>query len=183
MIVKATTTAKEFEAVSGQYGPCELVRGEVVRLSPAGSDHSSIAARITTLLFVWAKSAGSGRVLSGEAGVVVETNPDTVRGMDVAYVSHQRLRRDSGRGGFLTIAPDLAVEIVGRGQGWADLVEKAGEYLRMGVDRVWVIDPKTRRVHVFRADTEPAAFSEDNTLTDETILPGFSCKVADFFKD
>ena len=31
---------------------------------------------------------------------------------------------------------------VGQGQGWNDMVEKTGEYLRMGVDRVWLLELK-----------------------------------------
>jgi Uma2 family endonuclease len=63
------------------------------------------------------------------------------------------------------------------------MVEKASEYLRMGVDRVWVVDPTARRAHVFRADSEPTILSEHDTLADPTVLLGFSCQVAALFED
>jgi len=183
MIAESFTNAEEFEGVCHAFGPCELVRGRPVRLSPVEWSQAAICTEVGCTLESWAQATGRGRVLLGGVGVVVERDPDTVRAIDAAYCSYERIPRGSGPEGFLTTAPDLAVEIVDTVQGWADMLGKSGEYLRMSVDRVWVIDPRTRRVHVFRADAEPAVYSEQDALTDETILPGFSCKVADFFKD
>jgi Uma2 family endonuclease len=84
---------------------------------------------------------------------------------------------------FLQVPPNLVVEVVGRGQAWGRLVAKAGEYLRMGVDRVWIIDPKSRRVHIYRSDAEPMVLGEQETLVDETVLPGLSFGAADLFAD
>jgi Uma2 family endonuclease len=50
-------------------------------------------------------------------------------------------------------------------------------------DRVWIVDPETQRVHIYRANTEPAVLNVDDVLNDESILPGFSCRVAEFFED
>jgi Uma2 family endonuclease len=101
----------------------------------------------------------------------------------VAYFTYERLPKNSGGKGFSIVAPNLIVEVIGKGQGWGGLVEKAGEYLRMGTDRIWIIDPKTRRLHIYRADAEPAVLNFDDVLADEVILPGFSCRVADLFED
>lgn len=38
------------------------------------------------------------------------------------------------------------------------MTEKAAEYLTMGVDRVWIVDPEKQRVCVLRADIEPQSF-------------------------
>ncbi len=183
MIAKSPTNAEEFEMTCHDFGACELVRGEVLRLSPAGFGHSRICGRAFWHLAQWAETSGLGRVVTGEAGLVVETDPDTVRGADVAYFSYKRLPKGAEPDGFSRVAPELVIEVVGKGQGWSDMVDKAGEYLRMGVDRVWVIDPKTRRVHVFRADEGPRTLDESDELPDEDILPGFSCRVAQFFED
>jgi Uma2 family endonuclease len=183
MIAKTLMTAEEFEAIAASLGPCELVRGEVVCLSPGGMRHSGIAATVTGLLFQWVGKSRLGRLFSDEAGIVVEADPDTVRGADVAYLSYQRLPRGQRPEGFGRTPPELVVEIVGKGQGWREMVEKAGEYLRMGVDRVWVIEPSSRRLHVFRPDAEPVILAATDRIEDGTILPGFSCTVGEFFED
>jgi Uma2 family endonuclease len=38
--------------------------------------------------------------------------------------------------------------------GWQEILEKVSEYLRMGVDLVWVIDPKAQPVHVYRKEMQ-----------------------------
>lgn len=181
MVVKTGMSVAEFERSADQFGPCELVRGEVEFLSPAGFIHGSVTMNIGFLLGAWARRTRRGRVVGAEVGIVTEQVPGTVRGADVAYVSYRRLPRRLAPEGFARIAPNLVVEVVGRKQSWKRVTEKVGEYLRMGVDRVWVNDPKTRRLHVFRPDAEPGVVDENETLTDAQILPGFRCRVRDFF--
>lgn len=183
MIAKGRTTAEKFEELAVQLGPCELVRGEVVHLSPAGFNHSRPVSKLVGLLERWSSDTHLGRTLSGEAGLITERDPDTVRGADVAYFSYVRLPKGATPPGFLETPPELIAEFVGKGHGWRELVEKAGEYLRMGVDCVWVFDPKKHTAHVFKPDAEPAALSADDTLTEASILPGFSCTVRQIFED
>lgn len=138
MLLKLRMTAKRFEQIADDLGPCELVRGEVVYLSPGGMVHSSLTTRMVLLLGNWAERTRRGRVFTNEAGIITERKPDTVRGMDVTYFSYKRLPRDQTPDGVSTVPPELAVEIIGKKQGWKVMVQKAGEYLRMGTDRVWL---------------------------------------------
>jgi Uma2 family endonuclease len=174
-------TARQFERLAPHLGPCELERGEVIPLSPGSLGHSGISANVAILLGMWARRTAHGRVYTNEAGVVTESDPDTVRGVDVAYFSFKRLPRGRQPSGFARVPPNLAVEIIGKGQGWKKMVEKAGEYLRMGVDRVWIIDPKKRSVCVLRPDSEPVILTGGQTVADPRILPGFRCKIREFF--
>lgn len=183
MSVKTLLTADEFEKVCGSFGSCELVRGEIVQMSPGGFRHSSTVSSIDRILGTWARKSGLGRTISCEAGVVVETDPDTVRGADVAYISYARLPKGKGPKGFTRVAPELVVEVLGIDRTWKDAFEKAGEYFRMGVLRVWIADPQTQRVHALRPDEEPQVFQGDDMIADEAVLPGFSCRVSEFFED
>ncbi|MBI4581515.1 MAG: Uma2 family endonuclease [Planctomycetes bacterium] len=183
MSTQTLMTAREFETLAGRLGPCELVRGEVITLSPGGLAHNRVVSNAFGLLRDWARQSGHGRAFTNETGLIVDRRPDTVRGADVVYYSYQRLPRNSGPEGFSDIPPELVVEVVGKGQGWREMVEKAGEYLRMGVDRVWVIDPSSRRVHVFRPDVEPLVLGPGSTVTDQDVLPDFHAKTDDLFTD
>ncbi len=183
MSTKTVMSAEEFATICEQLGACELVRGEVERLSPGGFGHSYITTNAAVLLGNWARKTRSGRVLSNEAGLIVETDPDTVRGADVAFLSYQRLPRGRQIEGFTDVAPELVVEVRGRDENWGRMLEKVGDYFRMGVDRVWLLDAGTRRLHVYRQNAEPLVPEEGDTVTDEEILPGFSCKVSEFFED
>ncbi len=181
--LKTVVTAGEFQEIAPRLGPCELVRGEVVRLSPGGFRHSRVAMRIGWLLETWAQQSGLGRVIGVEAGFLVEQAPDTVRGADVAYISWQRLPKGREPTGFCDTPPELVVEVRGEGQSWRELLAKAGEYLTMGVNRVWVVDPEKRRVHILRPDESPSVLYERDTVADSEILPGFTCSAGEFFAD
>ncbi len=183
MSTQTLMTATEFERIAGGLGPCELVRGEVVALSPGAGPHSSVSGKVVALLGSWALQSKLGRVWTNEAGLLVEQNPDTVRGVDALYYSYHRLAKGATPPGFTTIPPELVVEVIGRGQGWPEMLKKSSEYLKMGVDRVWVIDPNSRRVHVYRSDVEPIVLDRKDTLADEAVLPGFRCQVEELFAD
>lgn len=181
--IPKSITAARFARDYADVPFCELENGEVVYLTAGGWNHSWIVSRITQLLGDWSRKSRKGRVLAGEAGLITQRKPDSVRGIDVVFVSYRRIPRGKEPTGFLTVAPELAVEVVGKGQGWGKMTQKAGEYFDIGVDRVWIVDPKAQTVHIFRPDMEPARLTKADTLRDPKLLPGFSCKVAAFFED
>lgn len=150
-------------------------------MTAGGWKHSRITVRATFLLESWAQNTKRGRVLAGEAGLITERDPDTVRGADVVYISYQRLPEGKEPESFVETPPELVVEVIGKGQGWSKMLAKAGEYMQMGVDRVWILNPKAKTVHVVRPDEDPLKLVETDTIQDDSIMPGFSCKVAEFF--
>src|ERR1700712_3815427 len=83
-------------------GPCELVNGRIVPLSPTGRAHGRAEARLTTRLSTYVEGANWGEVLTGEVGIYIRRNPDTVRAADIALISHERLARCSSPKGTST---------------------------------------------------------------------------------
>ena len=59
------------------------------------------------------------------------------------------------------------------------------EYLKVGVRLVWVVHPPTRTVRIHRPSSAAGGavsqLTGDETISGEEVLPGFSCKVAEFF--
>ena len=58
---------------------------------------------------------------------------------------------------------------------------KITDYLSNNVELVWVVDPELRTVTVYRNDVGPRVLTAKDRLTGEPALPGFRCKVAEFF--
>ena len=77
----------------GDIGPCELIDGRIVPMSPTGVEHGAIEALLAGQLRAFARQRKVGRVLSGEVGVYIHRNPDRVRG---PRVSPQRCLPDPG---------------------------------------------------------------------------------------
>ncbi len=85
------------------------------------------------------------------------------------------------RGSYPVIVPDLVAEVVSPNDKPARTLRRPAEYLKRGVALVWVVDPETRTVIVYRKGHEPVLLQESDELTGYDILPGFRCRVADLF--
>jgi Uma2 family endonuclease len=77
--------------------------------------------------------------------------------------------------------PDLAAEVVSPSNTFAELEEKVLEYFDAGVRLVWIVVPRTRRIHVYDSPVNVRILQEHDELTGDPVLPGFRVKVADVF--
>ena len=59
--------------------------------------------------------------------------------------------------------------------------KKLAEYFAIGVQVVWIADPKHQQVFVYRSLTEIEQFTADYELPGEPVLPGFKAVVSEFF--
>lgn len=163
----------------------ELERGKVIEMPPPFPWHGFLTAQVTHILRIYADQCGIGFVLSNDAGVVVEQDPDTVRGPDVSYyaeslsdpVQFENLLRK-----YLTIPPVIAVEVLSPSDRVNRVAAKVDEYLAFGVKQVWVVDPETKDVAVHRPGQSMSLLEGDAELLGGDDLPGFSCRVSDFFR-
>jgi Uma2 family endonuclease len=110
---------------------------------------------------------------------VLERGPDTVRGPDVAFWSIKR--QPEMPEGYFLIPPDLAVEVLSPDDRRGDVRAKIKEYVFYSVPLVWLVDPETRTVLVYRGNMRGTELGDDDALDGGDVLPGFSCKVADLF--
>lgn len=164
----------------GDIGPCELVDGRIVPMTPTGDEHGTIEFRLGARLVQFVDLRGTARVVGGEVGIYTRRNPDRVRGADIAVISKGRLPGEP-RKGFLDVAPELVVEIMSPDDRWQDVRQKIGEYFTIGVDRVWIVEPENRSVLVFTSPTESRQVGENDDLKGEGPLEGFSIRVSDIF--
>lgn len=175
-------TADEFLHLPDGGAATELVRGRIVEMNRPHTSHGYFMAAITSLLRNHVREHDLGRVVTGDAGVVTERDPDTVRGPDVAFYSYQRIPKGPLPPGYWPVAPELVVEIRSADDRWKSIIQKSGEYLAAGVLTVAVVDPEALRVHLLSADREVAILNRDDELTFPDILPAFSIKVSQLFE-
>ena len=141
-------TGEELLAL-GDIGPSELIDGRIVAMTPTGDEHGTIEFNLGSELRVFVRRQRLGRVTGGEVGIYTRRNPDRVRAVDIAFISTSRLAEPVK--GYLTVAPDLVVEIMSPDDRWQDVREKLTEYFTIGVTWVWVVEPSNRKVLVFRS--------------------------------
>jgi Uma2 family endonuclease len=176
-IDQITTAAQLFEA---NVPHCELIAGELVMMSPAGFNHGRFALRIGAALDNFVTPRGLGFVVSAEAGFQIAHDPDTVRAPDVAFVRAERIP-PGGVKGFFQGVPDIAVEVVSPNDRASEVIAKSQDWLQAGCQMVWVVDPQTRTVSVYRSRSEISVLTAEETLSGGDVLPGFSVPVAAIF--
>ncbi|MCI0641386.1 MAG: Uma2 family endonuclease [Gemmataceae bacterium] len=157
----------------------ELVRGEVIELSVPKRLHGSVCGRIGTRLGVFSQQKRFGDVVTNDAGLLLERDPDTVRGPDIAFFAEE-LDTESADS-YSEMPPLLAVEVLSPTDLAEAVFEKISQYLASGVKLVWIVNPKNRTVTVHRTDKPLRVFHENDTITGEEFLAGFRCQVAEFF--
>jgi Uma2 family endonuclease len=167
----------------GDIGPCELVEGRIVRMSPTGDPHAGYESNFDEYIKAFVRQHRLGKVRVGEVGIYTRRHPDTVRAADVAFISNERYAQRQQRHGFLDVAPDLIVEILSPDDRWSDVTQKLREYFGIGVRLVWVADPETKTIYAYRSLTDVREFGESGTLAGDDVLPGFSVPVASLFEE
>lgn len=177
-------TAEQFSEWSGRPENagkhCELVKGEVFDMPPPGDIHGTVCSWIACLFWDFVRRRRRGRVTSNDTGLVVERDPDTVRGADVAFFDESR-RLDQLSPSYPTSVPAVVVEVLSPSDRWTNTRVRVQQYLAHGVPLVWVVDPIRQTVTVFRPNELQQVLDETETLTGNGVLPDFSCKVAELF--
>jgi Uma2 family endonuclease len=159
----------------------ELVRGEVIELPPPMKVHGRVCINVAFALETYSRQRRKGYVTGNDSGVILEREPDTVRGPDVA-VYEDAEKFDDLHPKYGEVLPVLAVEVLSPNDRWSRLTRKITDYLKNGVGLVWLIDPQNRDVTVYRPGQEPYALERNQEITGEDVLPGFRCLVAEFFR-
>ena len=159
----------------------ELRHGEVIEMPRPKKPHGVVCSRIATQLQNYADRVGLGYVLSNDTGVVLEETPGTVVGPDVAYCVDANTYNDV-EPKWAETPPVLAVEVLSPNDKMSDVNEKIADYLRAGVKVVWLADPEMKTVTVYHPNRHHNVLKVADDLVGGGELPGFSCKVGDFFR-
>jgi Uma2 family endonuclease len=174
-------TAEELLRLELPGQSTELVRGRLIVREPPGTRHGTIAARLSYLVADYVYRNHLGVVCGQDTGFKIQSDPDTVRAPDVAFVRRDRAHDIPARG-YAAIAPDLAAEILSPDDRPGELLAKIGQLLDAGTQLVWVIDPVRAEARVHRANGELTIIPTDGTLDGEQVLPGFTCTLAEVLR-
>jgi Uma2 family endonuclease len=176
---KLLTGAEAFNLAMDR--PFELVHGKIVFMDYTGDEHGIMESEIARHLGNFVMPRKLGWVLTGEVGLYTRYAPDTVRGVDVIFISRRRLSAPSGKA--LQIAPELVIEIISPNDCWSELRNKIAEYFAIGVERVWIVEPEKKQLLVYRTPTDFTQLTAQETVQGEGILEGFTLSLQELFAE
>ena len=140
-------------------------------LMPGGNDEATLITAVTVWRFENGGVSPSSTTIFRIAGL-------GGRGPDASWVSPERLAQlDPEQYRTGQVCPDFVAEIRSPGDSLAYLRRKMDEYMAAGVRLGWLIDPRNRRVTVYRPGQEPEELENPETLSGEEVMPGFEFRV------
>lgn len=170
-------TVAEFMEIDDEPNRHELIKGELLTMPPPKPEHGQISANLMIILGQHVKANRLGRIYA-ESGYHLESDPDTVLGPDVSFVSVSRIDPSDA---YYQGSPDLAVEVLSPGDRRGKVEQKLALWLECGAKSVWHVNPRKRTVEVIKSTGERRVLNETDELVDDTV-PGFRVKVSEIFE-
>jgi Uma2 family endonuclease len=148
-------------------------QGELIVMPPTGWETGSQNAEITFQLRWWARGDQTGVASDSSTGFKLPNG--ATRSPDAAWVRRSRLtgltREQKQK--FLPLCPDFVIELRSPTDNLWAVLDKMQEYLDNGAQLGWLLDPLTRRVHVYRPQRPPEILEAPSTVSADPLLPGF----------
>jgi Uma2 family endonuclease len=148
-------------------------QGELLVMPPTGGETGSQNAEITFQVQSWTRGDQTGVAFDSSTGFKLPNG--ATRSPDAAWVRRPRLTGLSReqKQKFLPLCPDFVIELRSPTDNLQAVLDKMQEYLDNGAQLGWLIDPLTRRVHVYLPQRPPEILEAPNTVSADPILPGF----------
>ena len=174
-------TAEDLDQIRLPDKSTELVHGRLVVREPPSTEHGRIQANLAYFITDHVRRNQLGLVFGQDTGFRIASDPDTVRGADVAFVSRDR-DAEIPRRGYAALAPDFVAEILSPDDRPGEYLAKVAQWLDAGTRLVWAIDPQRAEARVHRADGSLTIVAQDALLDGEAVLPGFSCRLSEVLR-
>ena len=160
----------------------ELLDGRLVqKMSPFGL-HGRVQLAIGAALRAWADERGRGRVATEWDFDLTPRGAPTNRLVpDAAFLSYARVGfADEEAAQIPTVAPNVAVEILSKGQTYESSQRRIEIYLASGAELVILIDPRAEEAWL--VDANGARHLGRNARIEHAALPEFSLELRSCFE-
>jgi Uma2 family endonuclease len=147
--------------------------GEIIMMSPTGSEGGGQETDAAIELGIWARADGRGRVFGSSTGFKL---PDTsVRAADAAWVSWNRWNAltQAERKGFAPICPEFVIEVRSETDRLPPLQAKMEQWIANGAEIAWLIDPIDKAVTVYRPGDQPEHLANPTSVQGTGLIAGF----------
>lgn len=178
-------TDDEFFLLCGLNRDLRLERtaeGDIIIMPPTGFETGARNSDITMQFAIWAKKDGRGVAVDSSTGFKLPNGAD--RSPDAAWVLHSRLATvaPDKKKKFLPLCPDFVIELKSPTDTLADVEAKMREYIENGAQLGWLVNPETRRVHIYRPDAEVEILENPESISGEPLLTGFTLDLREIWQ-
>ncbi len=156
--------------------------GELELMSPTHSDTGIRNADITAQLGYWSRRDGTGIVFDSSTGFRLPNG--AMRSPDSSWILKSLLAElsDEERRGFFAICPYFVIELRSYTDSLRALLDKMDEYMENGARLGWLLDPRDRRVYIYRPDASVDVLENPDTLSADPELSGFALDMGNIWE-
>lgn len=159
----------------------ELVDGQLVERI-AGMHSSWIGGQLVSFLGNYIERNERGWVFAARTEYqCFPGRPNHVLKPSASFIRFGRFHNEKLPRGHCKVAPDLIAEVISPNDLYSEVTRRIFDFKDAGVPLIWVIDPDSRSVIVYRKDGNLSLLQENDQLSGESVLEGFSCKISDLF--
>lgn len=170
----------EFAEYCAQYPELRIEMnsdGEMMIRLPVVSKGGRRNFNLTGQFFIWVQHDGSGVGFDSSTGFTLPNGAK--RSPDLSWIKRERWKAlsEEEKNDFAPICPDFVVELRSRSDRLRHLQEKMEEYMENGAKLGWLIDPRERRVHIYRVGAEVQVLEGPSEISGDPLLTGFVLKL------
>jgi Uma2 family endonuclease len=156
---------------------CEVIDGVLVEKA-MGYFEARIATVMLHLIERYLEKHDRGIVVGPDG--LLRISATRSRAPDAAFFSWEKFpERKLPAAAVPSLIPDLAIEVLSRGNTRAEIETKLDEYFSAGVQAAWIIDPARRVAKVYEGRKAMTELPEDGVLRAPAVLPGFEVSLRD----
>ncbi len=147
--------------------------GDLIIMPPTGGETGKRNFELTGIFRAWVEADGTGIGFDSLTGFTLPSGDK--RSPDLAWLLRSRWESltEDEREEFPPLCPDFVVELRSRTDDLDDLQAKMEEYIENGARLGWLIDPKKKKVYLYRPGAEVVCLDDPETVSGDPILPGF----------
>lgn len=148
-------------------------RGDLIIMPPVGGESGNREADLIADVVIWNRQTGLGYTFS--SSTIFKLPNGASRSPDVAWIKKERWEAltPEQRRKFPPIAPDFVIELRSATDDLQVLRDKMREYIDVGVQLGWLINPQQQQVEIYRPGIDVEVQNLPTQLSGENILPGF----------
>lgn len=147
--------------------------GAITIMPPTGSETGKRNFKLAVKFGNWVEKDGTGEGFDSSTGFRLPNGAK--RSPDLSWMTLKKWSAISAakRKKFAPVCPDFVVELRSETDSLRKLQNKMREYIENGASLGWLIDATTRKIYVYRPNTEVKTLENPNEISGEPLLQGF----------
>lgn len=155
---------------------------EIIIMPPTGGETGTRNFELSRQFGNWAKKDNSGATFDSSTGFKLPNKAE--RSPDTSWIRRERLAKLTAeqKRKFIPLCPDFVVELRSPSDDLDKVKAKMDEYIANGAQLGWLIDPETRKVHVYRPNQPVEILDNPQQVSGDPELPGFVLELAEIWE-